>query len=66
MIKLRWGEEVTHPGHPTLTSYKAVGKVFGVSATQARKLILAKFEIVERKKLSFVEQLRLNRLDHQR
>jgi len=21
MIKLRWGKEVTHPGHPTLTSY---------------------------------------------
>ena len=55
MIKLRWGKDVTHPRHPTLTSFKAVGKVFGVSGTQARKLILAKFELVERKKLSFVE-----------
>ena len=54
MIKLRWGKDVMHPGYPTLTSYKAIGKVFDISGTQARKLILARFEIVERKKLPFL------------
>ena len=31
MIKLRFGRVVDHPGCPTLTSYRAIGYVFGVS-----------------------------------
>ena len=33
MIKLRFGRVVDDPGSPTLTSYKAIGQVFGVSGT---------------------------------
>ena len=55
MIKLRWGRVVDHPGHPTLATYKAIGKVFKIATTQARKLILAKFEKAQRKQLPMVE-----------
>ena len=55
MIKLRWGSVVRQPDLPTLTTYKAIGKVFGISTTQARRLILARFEKGERKKLPMIE-----------
>ena len=35
MIKLRFGRVVDDPSCPTLTSYKAIGQVFGVSGGQA-------------------------------
>ena len=57
MIKLRWGSVVTQPDLPTLTTYKAIGKVFGISTSQTRKLIMTRFEKVERKKLPIIEQL---------
>ena len=55
MVKLRFGKDVKDPGQPTLTTYKAIGKVFGISSCQARKLILSQFEKASRKKLPLVE-----------
>ena len=55
MIRLRWGRVFDHPGHPTLTTYKAIGKVFKISTTQARKLILDRFEKAKRKHLPMIE-----------
>ena len=55
MIKLRWGSVVQQPDLPTLTTYKAIGKVFGISTTQARRLILARFERAERRQLPIIE-----------
>ena len=57
IIRLKWGRLVTEPSGPSLTSNRALGKLFKVSGSQIRKLYLARFEALKRRQLPFMEQL---------
>ena len=57
IIKLKFGSNVEHAGHPAFTSNKALGKVFGVSATRIRELYMARFKAVAAKKQPLLQRL---------
>ena len=44
LIKLKFGKLVDEPGHTQYVSNAVLGKVFGVSASQIRKLYMSRFE----------------------
>ena len=58
MIKLKFGAAVTEYGHVSYVSDKLLGKLYGVSASQIRRLYLRRFDDVRVKTLSFVERLK--------
>ena len=44
LIKLKFGKLVDEPGCTSYVSNPVLGKVFGVSASQIRRLYLSRFE----------------------
>ena len=44
IIKLKFGQLVTEPGHTSFVSNAVLGKLFKVSGAKVRQLYLARFE----------------------
>ena len=44
LIKLKFGKLVTTPSHTSYASNRVLGKIFGVSGSQIRKLYRARFD----------------------
>ena len=66
ILKLKFGAVVkSHPRIAYVTN-KALGKVFGVSASQVRKLYMRRFEQNWEKELPFLQRLRQRKQNAQR
>ena len=59
LLKLKFGAVVSELGHTSYLSDRVLGKLFGVSHSQIRRLYLARFEALRVKSLSFAERLKL-------
>ena len=59
LLKLKWGSVVTEASGPTLTSNKALAKVFGVKESQIRNAYMRRFEKIKLAKLTLLQRLRL-------
>ena len=46
LIKLRYGRLVTSADHTAYTSNATLGKIFGISSSQVRRLYLARFQAI--------------------
>ena len=56
MIKLRYGRLVTSADHTAYASNATLGKIFGISASQVRRLYMAKFQAIADQQLPLLEQ----------
>ena len=57
IVKLKWGQLVESATGPTYTSNKALGKLYGVSASKIRQLYRAHFEEINKKKQPLMQRL---------
>ena len=51
LIKLKFGRLVTSPDHTQYVSNATLGKIFGISASQVRRLYMAKFQKIRDQQL---------------
>ena len=43
MIMIKWGKNVTHPGHIAFVSNAIIGKIYGIDGSSVRRLYLSRF-----------------------
>ena len=56
MIKLKYGSLVTSADHTAYLSNAALGKIFGISGSQVRRLYLARFQSIADQQLPLLLQ----------
>ena len=58
IIKLKYGQLVSHHRHQSFVSNRILGQIFGVSGSQIRLLYLGYFEKVNARNASLLTRLR--------
>ena len=66
LIKLKFGKLVTTPSHTSYASNRVLGKIFGVSGSQIRKLYRARFDKISAKSQPLLTRLRKLHLSEMR
>ena len=56
LIKLKFGRMVTSHHHIQYASNATLGKLFGISGSQVRRLYMARFEAIADKELPLIQQ----------
>ena len=65
LIKLRYGRLVTSADHTAYASNAALGKIFGISGSQVRRLYMARFQSITDQQLPLLLQF-TKRMEKQR
>jgi hypothetical protein len=60
MVRLKFGQLVDKVGHRQYVTNAVLGKIFKVSASKIRQLLMGRFEKVRVSKLSLLERLQMS------
>ena len=66
LIKLRYGRLVTSADHTAYVSNAALGKIFGISGSQVRRLYMARFQSITDQQLPLLLQFTKQMVKHRR
>ena len=66
IIKLKFGSLVSSANNQQYVSNACLGQIFGVSGTKIRQLYTKRFQEIQEKQLSFLQQLQRRRHQQQR
>ena len=66
MIKLKYGRLVTSADHTAYLSNAALGKIFGISGSQVRRLYIARFQSIADQQLPLLLQFTKQMERHRR